>query len=185
MRRSAPLYCCKRGPRGRQRVRKAPKTLLIFFCSSSARYVADAHPVGSNNYDFEAKPHLKVLVVDEQDEYFADLKDWADMCSHQMQLDCRHIQRGQEAFGMLGEWEPDVVLVDIHLPDVPGFDVMSRCCSRAIPVVATGASDNSEMSAEAMRHGASAYLAKISDPDQMDQVLRTIVSAARNATRAM
>ena len=58
--------------------------------------------------------------------------------------------------------EPDVVLMDLSMPDLSGFDAMERMHERhpALPVVILTADSDPEVEAEARRAGASGFLAK-------------------------
>jgi len=58
--------------------------------------------------------------------------------------------------------EPDVVLMDLSMPDLSGFDAMERMHERhpALPVVILTADADPEVEAEARRAGASGFVAK-------------------------
>jgi PAS domain S-box-containing protein len=84
------------------------------------------------------------------------------------------------AQGVLGvelarRYRPDVVLLDLHLPDLSGDEVLRRLRSydetREIPVIVVSADTSREMADRLVRDGARAYLTKPIDAD----VLLTIV----------
>jgi DNA-binding NarL/FixJ family response regulator len=58
--------------------------------------------------------------------------------------------------------EPDVVLMDLSMPDLSGFDAMERIHERQprLPVVILTADADPEVEAEARRAGASGFVAK-------------------------
>jgi DNA-binding NarL/FixJ family response regulator len=58
--------------------------------------------------------------------------------------------------------EPDVVLLDVHLPDVSGFEVASRIAGldRAPAVWMTSTHDGSDYEQLAHRHGARGFVPK-------------------------
>ena len=58
--------------------------------------------------------------------------------------------------------EPDVVLMDLSMPDLSGFDAMERMHERQprLPVVILTADADPEVEAEARRAGASGFVAK-------------------------
>jgi PAS domain S-box-containing protein len=83
--------------------------------------------------------------------------------------------QGQLGVELAREHLPDVVLLDLHLPDVPGEEVLRRlradARTAAIPVVVVSA-DATPTSLERLRvAGADAYLTK---PLDVDEFLRTI-----------
>ena len=73
------------------------------------------------------------------------------------------------------EHRPDLVLLDLHLPDVPGDEVLRRLRehprTRHLPVVVISADATPRRSEGLMRDGASAYLTK---PLNVDEFLGTI-----------
>ena len=69
--------------------------------------------------------------------------------------------------------EPDVVLMDLSMPDLSGFDAMERIHERqpGLPVVILTADADPEVEAEARRAGASGFVAKGSRLDDIVIVL--------------
>ena len=57
---------------------------------------------------------------------------------------------------------PDVVLMDLSMPDLSGFDAMERVQQHqpSLPVVILTADADAEVEAEARRSGASGFVAK-------------------------
>src|SRR4051812_35115422 len=78
---------------------------------------------------------------------------------------------GSEALEMVGRVRPDIVFLDLMLPDINGYDVCralkgSRPTS-AIPVVMVTARLASENRAQGFRVGATDYIPKPYTPDQI------------------
>ena len=69
---------------------------------------------------------------------------------------------GAEFLSSLARHRPDCALLDLHMPDVTGFDVLARLAeTRAgVPVVAITGNDSPETETSALGHGALAYLRK-------------------------
>jgi two-component system nitrogen regulation response regulator GlnG len=90
---------------------------------------------------------------------------------------------GGEGLRLAREHPPDVVLLDISLPDIPGLEVYQqlRQIDARIPVVFITATSTTETAIEAMRQGAYDYLFK---PPNLEQ-LRMIVTEALNLGRRM
>jgi len=80
----------------------------------------------------------RVLLVDDQ-------PDVAEMISLVLTMDgydCRAAESGQEALEVAESFDPDVVILDIGLPDLSGYDVAralrQRSCSRPYLGALTG-----------------------------------------------
>jgi CheY-like chemotaxis protein len=84
--------------------------------------------------------------------------------------------QGQLGVELAREHLPDVVLLDLHLPDIPGVEVLRRLRAdprtAAIPVVVVSA-DATVVSLERLRQaGADAYLTKPLDVDEFLTVVQ-------------
>jgi DNA-binding NarL/FixJ family response regulator len=83
---------------------------------------------------------------------------------------------GKEALRVVATSEPDVVLLDLHLPDGSGSELIPqiRKWNRAIKVlVLTGFAARHEV-VPAIRAGADGYLLKDTDPDQLAEAIREL-----------
>jgi CheY-like chemotaxis protein/two-component sensor histidine kinase len=83
--------------------------------------------------------------------------------------------QGQLGVELAREHLPDVVLLDLHLPDVPGEEVLRRLRAdtrtRGIPVIVVSADATSASLERLQVAGADAYLTK---PLDVDEFLRTV-----------
>jgi DNA-binding NarL/FixJ family response regulator len=68
---------------------------------------------------------------------------------------------GESALAAARELRPDVVLLDVHLPDLDGFEVAARISAKGGPlVVMTSTRDESDLRAELSRSGARGFVPK-------------------------
>lgn len=83
---------------------------------------------------------------------------------------------GQQALDIARETQPDVVLLDINLPNLNGIQVTSRLKAdrSRIAVVLLTAYDDEEQVLHAMRAGASAYCPKDIEPEKLMNVIRQV-----------
>ena len=90
------------------------------------------------------------------------------------------VATGQEFLRALAEDKPDLILLDLHLPDAMGLDLLSKARVRSpeAPVIVVTASDSVDNVVKALKGGAIDYLTKPVD------VQRMIVSFA-NAAKIM
>ena len=89
--------------------------------------------------------------------------------------------QGTLGLDLARQQHPDLILLDVHLPDVPGWEVLARLqadeSTRQIPVVVISA-DATERQIERLRHaGAHAYLTKPLDVRRFIEVVRGALSA--------
>ena len=88
---------------------------------------------------------------------------------------------GEEGLRCLGAKLPDVILLDLRLPDQSGLDVLRdiRQFDARIPVVFVTSARSADAAIEAMRRGAHDYLLKPLNLQELDRVLRDAVRVAR------
>lgn len=119
---------------------------------------------------------LRVLVVDDE-ESLADLlaaalryEDWQVATAHD----------GATALRLAKELEPDVVVLDIMLPDLDGFAVLKRLRRDmgAVPVLFLTAKDSVEDRVAGLLAGGDDYVTK---PFALDEVVARITALARRA----
>jgi two-component system KDP operon response regulator KdpE len=88
-------------------------------------------------------------------------------------------QNGAGALDLAARWHPDVVLLDLGLPDIAGMDVIAgiRGWSR-VPIVVLSARQHGEDKVDALDAGADDYVTK---PFAMDELLARLRAAVRRA----
>ncbi len=80
---------------------------------------------------------------------------------------------GGDALSKFDETSPDVVLLDVILPDISGLDVLDEIKSRSesTPVVVMSGGGTIEIAVRAMRAGAESFVQKPFDVDSLDVLL--------------
>ncbi|HET6572079.1 MAG TPA: sigma-54 dependent transcriptional regulator [Fimbriiglobus sp.] len=95
--------------------------------------------------------------------------------------DVRVAKTGAEGVAAAREAVPDVVLLDMHLPDATGLDIFRelRRLDRRVPVVFITGSAGTDTAIEAMKEGAFDYLFKPVELDQLKRVLAQALEVSR------
>jgi CheY-like chemotaxis protein len=92
---------------------------------------------------------------------------------------------GQEALDVLARMTPDVLLADLGMPSMSGFDLIAcirqseRSETREIPAIALTAFARSEDRTRALRSGFQLHLAKPVDPGELMAATAAVVKRAR------
>src|SRR6476620_7077295 len=88
-----------------------------------------------------------------------------------------------EGLALIKETQPDVVVLDIHLPDASGLDTFHRvrAIDARIPVILVTGNGTTEWAIEAMKEGAYEYLLK---PLELAE-LRALIDRATQSSRLM
>ena len=94
------------------------------------------------------------------------------------------IRAGTGADGIVGKiksWFPDIVLLDINLPERNGIDILKEIVELEVPpqVIMLTADDTAETAVKAMKLGAVDYLTKPFNVDEVKIVLRNIMEKGK------
>jgi nitrogen regulation protein NR(I) len=86
-----------------------------------------------------------------------------------------------EGLKLFAEKRPDVVIVDIRLPDLCGLEVFRRLhdLNAKVPVILITGHGTAETAIEAMRLGAHDYIVKPLDPQPLQQMIRRAFDISR------
>ena len=118
---------------------------------------------------------MTVLVVDDYAEIRSLLRLWLEERGYRV----AEAADGREAVEVAARERPALILMDVFLPDLDGFDATLRIRQqeglRDVPVVATSAYEQSGKAAQLQIDpaavGFNGYLAKPFGPGQLDEVL--------------
>ncbi|WP_439021077.1 response regulator [Bacillus thuringiensis] len=116
---------------------------------------------------------IKVLLVD---DHTVVLKGLAFFLSTQEDLELvGEANNGKEALVKVGEANPDVVLMDLYMPEMDGVEATARI-KKEYPdvkvIVLTSFSDQAHV-LPALKAGASGYILKDVEPDQLVEAIRS------------
>jgi DNA-binding NarL/FixJ family response regulator len=86
-------------------------------------------------------------------------------------------QNGEQALQIIQELHPDVVLLDIELPDIKGYEVARRITDKglAVNILALSAHVNKQYIFKMFSSGAVGYITKEEAPYQVVEAIRKIV----------
>lgn len=86
------------------------------------------------------------------------------------------VAEGSEGLTLAQELVPDIILLDLRMPDMSGLEVLQKVkeINLKIPVVMLTTSNEEHDLVEALRNGAQGYLLKDMEPDELVSALRDI-----------
>jgi len=122
----------------------------------------------------------RVLVVEDQ-------RDLASLLAHNLKqegLDVRTVEDGREALPAVRSWRPDLVILDLMLPGLDGFEVLRgiRGNGHEIPVLILSARGEEQDKIRGFRLDADQYVTK---PFSLVELLERVHALLRRATRTV
>ncbi|MBO3749871.1 SpoIIE family protein phosphatase [Streptosporangiaceae bacterium NEAU-GS5] len=126
-----------------------------------------------------------VLVVDDTPTKRYILSSWLRRAGHQIV----EAASGLEALDMIASLHPDLVVLDVRLPDIDGYEVCERIkadpATSSIPIVqVSGNAVATADRAEGLDRGADAYLAEPIEPEEFTATIRATLRYSRARRRA-
>lgn len=97
-------------------------------------------------------------------------------------IDINIVGTGRDAIESLNHRIPDLILLDLRLPDMTGMDVLHavKKSHPDVPIIFMTAHGSIDTAVEAMRHGSQDFLSK---PCEADRLRVTVNNAIRKATK--
>ena len=99
--------------------------------------------------------------------------------AHRPEIKLLPTMQGQLGLNLAREHSPDLILLDMHLPDIQGPEVLQQLRTdpktRQIPVIVISADDTLAQMKQALSAGATDYLVKPLDVKQFLQVVDQIL----------
>jgi len=119
----------------------------------------------------------KILVVDDDPEVRMATRDFLSSKGYEVVL----AEGGREALRLLDASPPDVVLLDVAMPDLDGMETLKRIVAThpTMPVIMVTANADIEITSKVLQLGAADYVPKPFDLDYLDQAISIQLSAGR------
>lgn len=111
----------------------------------------------------------KVLVVDNEQEFASTLAARLQL----RKIEAQSVFSGRDALAAVAVFTPDVIILDMYMPDMNGLEVLSRVKSidPAIEVILLSGHGNFDVGLTSMEMGAFDYIIKPVDLNQlMDKI---------------
>lgn len=118
---------------------------------------------------------MRVLLIDDHTLFRSGLETLLER--HGIQV-AAAAGNGHEGLELAKELSPDIVLLDMRMPDMNGLEVLSelRGSGFTMPIVMLTTSNEEKDLVESLRNGAQGYLLKDMEPSELVEALREIVA---------
>ncbi|WP_394248175.1 quorum-sensing sigma-54 dependent transcriptional regulator LuxO [Vibrio profundi] len=131
---------------------------------------------------------MQQKILDNKSKYLLMVEDTASVAAlyrsylTPLEIDINIVGTGREAIESLSHRIPDLILLDLRLPDMTGMDVLFAVKQKypEVPVIFMTAHGSIDTAVEAMRHGSQDFLIK---PCEADRLRITVNNAIRKATK--
>lgn len=122
-------------------------------------------------------PPKKILVVDDEPE----VRQLMEHFLTGKGFEVRVAENGRKGLATLETFTPDVVLLDMHMPELDGVGTLHELTRRwpALPVIMVTVNEDVETTSRLLQLGAADYVPKPFDLDYLEQAISIQLSAAR------
>jgi CheY-like chemotaxis protein len=152
-------------------------TLIALSASGEERF----HPAVEEITPAEAGPslmNLKVLVVDDE----AGAREVTSSILANAQAEVKTAESARDALQVMDQWQPDVLVADIGMPDVDGYELMRRVRARTpqsggtVPAAALTAYARTQ---DRLRVLSAGYQMHVPKPIQPAELVTVVASLAK------
>jgi len=122
---------------------------------------------------------IRVLIADDQSLFLESLSTFLHNYAEDIQV-VGLARNGAEALERAAELEPDIVLMDVHMPVMDGVEATKRLIGShpALKILILSTYDEDEYVREALRNGAAGYLLKDISPTELIASIRALKGGA-------
>jgi diguanylate cyclase (GGDEF)-like protein len=135
-------------------------------------------PALNPDADAEQADSPVVMMVDDEPLNIEVLQTFLEEAGYQEVIS---VTEPEKALGLLAERHPDVLLLDLVMPGMSGFEILERMRAdetlRHVPVIVLTSSTDAETKLKALELGATDFLGKPTDPSELALRLRNTLSA--------
>jgi len=117
---------------------------------------------------------IKVIIIDDHTLFREGLQRL--LVRHDIDV-ISSVSNGDEGLNSILKHNPDIVLLDLRMPNVYGIEVLKniRARNKSLPVVMLTTSDDEKDLIDALKNGASGYLLKDMEPDALVVALKDVL----------
>src|SRR3954464_14988834 len=123
-----------------------------------------------------SSPEHRILVVDDE----PNIVDVISMALRFQGFNVESAGTGKEALAQVGQFRPDLIVLDVMLPDMEGFDVANRLGAQRsrVPIIFLTARDATEDKIRGLTLGGDDYVTKPFSLEELVARIRTILRRA-------
>jgi CheY-like chemotaxis protein len=151
--------------------------------SPSQRVSVQKNGTASSGKDVAALAGKRTILYIEDN--LSNLTLIEQILQEQPDIELMSAMEGRVGIDLARQHLPDLILLDLHLPDMPGWDVLAELkasdATRHIPIIVISADATSRQIERLMAAGARTYLTKPLDVDRFVRVLEQTSSLANSS----
>ena len=123
-------------------------------------------------------PAKKILVVDDEPQ----VRQLMEQFLTDKGFNVRVAENGRQGLAALESFTPDLVLLDMHMPELDGIETLKQLAGRspAPAVIMVTVNDDVETTSRLLQLGAADYVPKPFDLDYLEQAINIQLSATRD-----
>jgi CheY-like chemotaxis protein len=124
-------------------------------------------------------PIGRVLVVDDEPEVGAALRDLLLEIGYLV----KNAARGAEALRLVDVFQPDVVLLDLQMPGMPGTEVLAQLRQRhpRLPIIIVTANADAAVALSTLAQGAFDYVLKPFTLEGLERIVGAALGRGQNS----
>jgi DNA-binding response OmpR family regulator len=123
-------------------------------------------------------PAKKILVVDDEPEVRKLMEHFLTGRGYEVRM----AENGRQGLLALDTFTPDVILLDMHMPELDGVETLKQLTVRvpAVPVIMVTVNDDVETTSRLLQLGAADYVPKPFNLDYLEQAINIQLSVTRD-----
>jgi CheY-like chemotaxis protein len=122
-----------------------------------------------------ARKEIRLLVLDEHRDHYEHIQAFAEMFTAQCRIECKFATQREEAQTVVADWEPTVVLLDVHLVS-DAMNFIRYLAQTGAAVIALSEARISDLAETASSYGAVGCFTKSLNPEDVEALMAYVTS---------
>ncbi len=125
---------------------------------------------------------LNIMLVDNEAEFLDAITYWLETKEHRVHV----FYTGSEALEAIKKNPPDIIFLDIYMPDMDGLEVLKKIreFNSTIPVIIITGYPKEEKMHEALSMGAAGFFPKTINFEELGRIIKAAVRTHKDLHRA-
>lgn len=123
---------------------------------------------------------INLVVVDNQDNYANLIKDYIDICNYKGKIEVSYQDNVKNALKEVAKDPSSIVILDAYIDDANSIDILNSLNNQNITTFLVSDNPSSEIKNAAINHGASEFLIKRYDVEDLDPLFEMILKYSKD-----
>ena len=123
---------------------------------------------------------INLIVIDNQENYANTIKDYIDVCNYKGKIEVIYQNKTSNVLKEISKDPNSIVILDAYIDDANSIDFLNSLSDKNITTFLVSDNPTNEIKNTAINHGASAFLIKKYEIEDLDPLFEMILKHSKD-----